>query len=159
MQSHSQFETVYKILHLGKAVQYYRNQILDGMELTPPQNDALLYILQNYKDSEITAGGVMEKLHLSQSTVAGILQRLEKKELIIRQTDSKDTRKSLIIPSEKAVSLDKMLRKTATKTERILTKNMSDEDIKTFNRLLQTALESMNDARNSPKIERTASNE
>lgn len=159
MQSHTQFETVYKILHLGKAVQYYRNQILDVMELTPPQNDALMYILKNYKDSEITAGGVMEDLQLSQSTVAGILKRLEKKELIIRQTDSRDTRKSLITPSEKAVGLDNMLRKTAMKTEHILTENMSDEDIKTFNRLLQMALESMNDARKTSKIERVATDE
>lgn len=159
MQSHTQFETVYKILHLGKAVQYYRNQILDVMELTPPQNDALMYILKNYKDSEITASGVMEELQLSQSTVAGILKRLEKKELIIRQTDNKDTRKSLITPSEKAVGLDNMLRKTAMETEHILTENMSDEDIKTFNRLLQMALESMNDARKTSKTESVAADE
>ena len=147
MQSHSQFETVYKILYLGKAMQYYRNQILDAMELTPPQNDALMYILKNYKDSEITAGGVMEELQLSQSTVAGILQRLEKKELIIRQTDRKDTRKSLITPSEKAIGLDNMLRSTAMETEQILTGNMSDNDKKEFNRLLQAALDCMNDTR------------
>lgn len=159
MQSHKQFETVYKILHLGKAVQYYRNQILDGIELTPPQNDALMYILQNYKDSEITAGGVMEELHLSQSTVAGILKRLEKKDLIIRKTDGKDTRKSLITPSEKAVGLDNMLRKTAMETERILTANMSDEDITEFNRLLQTALEGMNSARKKSKSERALTDE
>lgn len=159
MQSHKQFETVYKILHLGKSVQYYRNKILDGIELTPPQNDALMYILQNYKDSEITAGGVMQELHLSQSTVAGILKRLEGKDLIIRQTDGKDTRKSLITPSEKAVGLDKMLRRTATETEHILTENMSDEDIKAFNRLLQTALESMNNARKRSVSERSVTDE
>lgn len=147
MQSHAQFETVYKILHLGKAVQHYRNQILDAMELTPPQNDALMYILQNYKDSEITASGVMEELRLSQSTVAGILQRLEKKELIIRQTDSRDTRKSLITPSEKAVSLDKMLRKAAMETEHLITENMSEKDKREFNRLLQAALDSTNDTK------------
>lgn len=142
-----------------KAVQYYRNQILDVMELTPPQNDALMYILKNYKDSEITASGVMEELQLSQSTVAGILKRLEKKELIIRQTDNRDTRKSLIIPTEKAAGLDNELRKTAMETEHILTQKMSDEDIKTFNRLLQMALESMNDAKKTSKIERVSANE
>ena len=159
MRDYTKFETVYRILHLGKAVQYYRNQILDGIELTPPQNDALMYILKNYKDGEITAGGVMEELQLSQSTVAGILKRLENKELIIRKTDNKDTRKSLITPSEKAVGLDNMLRKTAMETEHILTESMSDEDIKTFNRLLQMALESMNDARKTSKIEGVATDE
>lgn len=159
MQSHSQFETVYKILHLGKAVQHYRNQILDAMELTPPQNDALMYILQNYKDSEITAGGVMEELKLSQSTVAGILQRLEKKELIIRQTDSRDTRKSLITPSEKAVSLDKMLRKAATETEQLLTENMSEKDKREFNLLLQVALDSMNGTKESSNGEAAENHE
>ena len=46
-----------------------------------------------------------------------------------------------------------MLRKAATETEQILIENMSVKDKKEFNRLLQAALDSMNDTKKTSKGE------
>ena len=137
----SQFQTAEQIIRLGNAVTWIKNQKTQFMNLTATQSEAIRYILKNYEEKEITAADLMANLHLSQSTVAGIIQRLVKKGLIDKKTDTNDGRKNIIIPTGKGVELENRLKQTAVATEEIIVKGMSNEEQKEFNRLLQIALD------------------
>ena len=113
------------------------------MDLTSSQSEAIRYILKNHHDREITAADVMENLRLSQSTVAGIIKRLESKDLITRRVMDNDNRKSVILPTEKGLKLDNKLRQTAADVEAQLVSGMSGDEINTFNTLLQKALDNI----------------
>ena len=79
MFSKSQYQTASDIVQLANAIIWLRNNQLQQFHLTSSQSDALLYILRQPEDQEITAGSLIQDLHLSQSTVAGIIKRLEAK--------------------------------------------------------------------------------
>ena len=85
----------------------------------------------------------MTQLGLSQSTVAGILKRLEKKSLLIRQADEQDARKSRILLTAEGLALEETLKVIAAQTEDILLQGMTDDEQAQLNRLLQVALDNI----------------
>lgn len=143
----SQFQTATRVVQLGNSVTWLRNQKYQFMGLTAAQSETVAYILKNYEDKELTANDVIKDLRLSQSTVAGIISRLEIKGLIVRKTHENDNRKSIIYPTEKGIELEEMLKEKAVETEAILLQGMSKEEQEEFNRLLQIALDNANNER------------
>ena len=82
-------------MHSRTLVKYYG--------LTGPQ----LVVLQEIsKNEEITPGRLAEAISLSQATVSGILERLEKRDLVIRRRSESDRRRVLVRTTAKA---DQML--------------------------------------------------
>lgn len=136
----SQFQTATLVIKLGNAVTWIKNYKTQFMGLTAPQSEAISYILKNVDKKELTASHLMEHLQLSQSTVTGIIQRLEGKGLITRTTAENDSRKSIITPTEKGLELEGELRKKAVETEAIILEGMSESEKEEFNRLLKIAL-------------------
>ena len=116
----SQFQTATRAVQLGNAITWVRNQRTQFMRLTATQSEAIRYILKHYEKKTLTAVELMENLQLSQSTVAGIIQRLEDKKLITRSADPHDARKSIIYPTEKGLELEEQLKQTAVETETLL---------------------------------------
>lgn len=147
MIQRSQYQTTTRARQLGNAITWLRNQSTQSMGLTATQSEAIRYILKNHELKPLTAADVMEALQLSQSTVAGIIQRLEGKELITRSPAPEDARKSIIIPTQKGLELEDNLKQSAVKTENILLQGMTPEDRAEFNRLLQIALDNINAVR------------
>lgn len=143
----SQFQTTTHAVQLGNAITWMKNQKTQFINLTATQGDAIRYILKNYDEKLITAADLMKNLQLSQSTVAGIIQRLEEKELITRSAAQSDARISIIRPTEKGVELEEKLKQSAVETEAILLQGMTQEEQTEFNRLLQKALDNINTAR------------
>ena len=143
----SQFQTATRVVQLGNAVTWIRNQKSQFMGLTAAQGEVIRHILKNYESQELTANDLVKKLKLSQSTLAGIISRLEAKELIYRKTDENDNRKSIIYPTEKGLELEETLKVKAVETEAILLQGMTLEEQAEFNRLLQIALNNVNTAR------------
>jgi MarR family multiple gene transcriptional regulator MgrA len=144
----SQYQTARAIIQLGNTVTWLRNQTLQATGLTSSQSNAILVILRHH-GGPITAGTLTEELGLSQSTVAGILKRLEAKSLISRQIDSKDARKVIIRLTEQGLQLESALEETALQTEHLLLQGMSEAEQAEFQRLLNRALDHTNAARES----------
>lgn len=136
------------LVQLGNAVSWFRNQKMQGIGLTSSQSEVIRYVLK-HPDERLTAGDLMAQLGLSQSTMAGILKRLEKKSLLMRQSDESDARISRILLTEKGLALEGDLLKVAAQTEEILLQGMTDAEQAEFNRLLQMALENMHSFRTS----------
>lgn len=130
----------HKIVVLGNTVTWLRNQKMQFMELTASQCDVICYILKN-KNMSVTAVDVMDYLQLSQSTVAGILKRLEQKELIRREPDTDDARRSCIHPTARSLELENFLDGTRSDTESVLFRGMSEEEQRQFRQLLERVYE------------------
>jgi len=148
MKENKNYITASKLLRLGNAIAWYKNQNMKSMNLTSTQSEAIQYILKNKGKDRITAADLMENLELSQSTVAGILRRLEQKNLIKCSTAPNDKRFNLITVTSEGLKLEEELQKTAVETENIILSGMSDNEQKEFNRLLQIALDNINNIRN-----------
>ncbi len=139
-----EFVTASLIVKLGNAVTYYRNMKMEDIELTSVQSDALIAALRN---PEITASQLKEHLNLSQSTVAGIIDRLAGKGLISKVIDADDARKIHLIPTEKGKQLENKLREIALDIQNTLLSKMNTEEQTEFSRLLGIALDNMNEVR------------
>ncbi len=136
----SQFKTATRLVQLGNAVTYFRNIKEKEIGLTSVQSDAMRAILEN---PGITASLLREKMRLSQSTMAGILSRLERKGIILKSADENDGRKTILSATKLGGELATALKITALETQRELTEGMSDEEKREFDRLLQMALDNM----------------
>lgn len=141
-----EFITASLIVKLGNAVTYYRNMKMEDIGLTSVQSDALIAML---RDPEITASQLKERLNLSQSTVAGIIERLESKGLVSKVTAPDDARKTHLIPTEKGRQLEDKLREIALDIQKALLRGMNADEQAEFSRLLGIALENLNEVRKS----------
>ena len=140
MITREQFKATSYIVKLGNAVTYYRNWKMKDIDLTSIQSDAIIAMLQN---PGITASQLKEHLQLSQSTVAGIISRLESKELITKAVDKEDARKVILDLTPQGLQLEQALKQIALDTQQALVEGMSETEQVEFARLLQIALENM----------------
>lgn len=136
------YQTAHIIVRLGNAVIYRRNRLLKELGLTSSQSDAILYILRR-APGEVCARELMEELQLSQSTVAGILRRLEEKGLIERAIAAQDARRGVIRATVEGLCLEQRLRDLAARTQEDLLRDMSARERAQFARLLGKALENL----------------
>lgn len=137
----SQFKTASLIVKLGNAVTYYRNLKMENIDLTSIQSDAIIATLRN---PGITATQLKEHLQLSQSTVAGIIARLQNKGFIAKSADSDDGRKANLTLTQQGMLLEEPLKEIALETQQFLVEGMSEAEQKEFTRLLEIALQNMN---------------
>ena len=135
-----QYKTASSIVRLGNAVTYYRTVKMQAYGLTSAQGDVIRAILH---EPGITASELKRKLGLSQSTVAGILARLEHKGLVEKASVDEDARKMRLLPTSRGLELEAMLKETALETQQIIMEGMTEQEQKEFDRLLGIALAHM----------------
>ncbi len=111
----------------------YYNQRLAKFDLTVPK--ALLLL-------EITPGSGENPKHLSQeldlenSSMTGLLDRLEKKGLIIRERDPKDRRGILVSLTAEGVHARETIKSLVEELDQKLRDALSPEEIKTFRKVM-----------------------
>lgn len=142
------YKTASYLVRLGNAVTSYRNRKLQEYGLTSAQGDAIRAVLH---EPGITAAELKNRLWLSQSTVAGILSRLESKGLIEKTNVDGDARKMSLWPTARGLELKAKLLQSALDTQHRLMEGLSEGEQAEFDRLLQTALEHMTAARAESK--------
>lgn len=140
----TQFITASLLVKLGNSVTYYRNLKMENIDLTSVQSDALIAVLRT---PGITATQLKEQMQLSQSTVAGIISRLESKGLISKTIDQEDARRAILNPTQQGLLLEEPLKQIALETQQFLVEGMSEQEQAEFTRLLKTALDNMNRVR------------
>lgn len=144
MINQEQFKITSLIVKLGNSVTNYRNIKMENIDLTSAQSDALIATL---REPGITASQVKKNLQLSQSTVAGIISRLEHKGLIAKTIDHKDGRKSILQPTQRGLDIENDLKKIALDTQNTLVQGMSEDEQQEFKRLLEIALQNLQTTR------------
>lgn len=103
---------------------------------TTTQHQIMRYIME-HRNEEIYQKDLEEVLNLRRATVSGVLQTMEKNNLIHRVIDDKDTRTKKIILNENSKKLFSKNEKKIKQLESVITNNISDEDLNKFLEVLQ----------------------
>ena len=95
-------EVLIALRRIIQAIDLYSRSLVKKHGITLPQ----LVILQELsKNSEMPVGELAKAISLGQATVTGILDRLEKRGLIVRRKSDNDKRKVLAAPTEECIKL------------------------------------------------------
>ena len=112
------------------------NPALAEYDLTFSQFKILKYLMV-YKPDEPTRQIDLEEFFLmSNPTVTGILNNLEKKGLIERRPNPEDKRSKLIVPTEKALGFTREFYDLSDKFDKELIAKLTDEEREEMRRLL-----------------------
>ncbi len=95
-------QIVAAIRKIIRAVDLHSRRLVDGHGLTGPQLAVLQEVLRL---GPVSPKALSQAVHLSQATVTGILQRLERRSLICREPSPDDRRSVLIAISPQGRSL------------------------------------------------------
>ena len=90
-------EVLIALRRIIQAIDLYSRSLVKNHGITGPQ---LVILEELSKNSEMSVGELAKAISLGQATVTGILDRLEKRSLVIRRKSDDDKRKVLIAPTE-----------------------------------------------------------
>ena len=129
---------LYQIKTLDKMIlRVFMQERLDikdfKLKITPSRTQfTILSYLIEHCNEDIYQKDLEDILNLRRATVSGVLQTMEKNTLITRVTDSNDTRTKKIILSERAKEIFKKNKKKFEEIEKIISKDISEEELDTF---------------------------
>ena len=85
-----------------QSISIHSRYLVKKVGLTGPQ---LVILLEVSKFDEVSVGKIAKAISLSQATVTGVLERLEKRTLVLRQRDDIDRRRVLVRITEDGLRL------------------------------------------------------
>ena len=116
---------------------FFKLGTMDEMaSITQSQMQILDYIFKCGKN-EIYQKDLEEAVDLRRATVSGILQTMEKNQLITRVIDDTDTRTKKIILTKESEKRIAKNREKVVMLQKITTEGISDEDLETFSIVLR----------------------
>ena len=130
------------IKRIDNALEKEANQNLQALNLTMQQNRVLI-LLAHAEAHTLSLKALEERFGAAQSTVAGLVARLEKKGLIEAVTDPSDRRVKLARLTEEGVRLHAQSRQNVLAAEARLTANLSPEEREVFLSCLQKVYEAV----------------
>lgn len=115
------------IKRINNALEREANASLQAMNLTTQQNRALV-ILAHMPDYTMSLKAMEEQFNAAQSTVAGLVSRLEKKGLVEALSDPADRRVKLVRLTEEGMRMHDTARQGIVASEERLTSLLTDEE-------------------------------
>lgn len=115
-----------------KLARYYNKRLAD-FGLSVPK---ALLLLEISPENGENPKSLAAKLDLENSSVSGLLDRLEKKLLIERRPDPKDRRGILIYLTPKGISTRETIKSQVNALDQKLCSALSSDDIKSFLRII-----------------------
>lgn len=128
-------EAVGYIKHINDCLKKRANNSLRKEGLTLMQSHVLLK-LQDAPDQRMTFKEIEKDLHVAQSTTAGLLRRLQEKNLIDCCDDPKDKRIKNACLSQKGESHCAQVRHNIAQANRLMVSGLTQEEIDTLADLL-----------------------
>lgn len=133
---------------LGRAAHLSRERMdvrLSGYGVTPVQTHTLLYLCQNA--DAVPQRAVVAHLRVKPSTANGILDRMEEKGLICRESDPTDLRQKRVRATEKGIRLQARMQDAFQETEHVIFRGMSPEESAALRSLLCRVIENLEEDR------------
>ena len=130
------------IKRIDNALEKEANQNLQALNLTMQQN-RLLILLAHAEEHTLSLKALEEHFGAAQSTVAGLVSRLEKKGLIEAVSSPADRRVKLARLTAEGVQLHAQSRQNVLASEARLTANLSPEEREVFLRCLKKVYEAV----------------
>ena len=120
-------------------VEKLSNQVLAPFELTHTQYKILM-MLYHSKEQFIRQKDIETRLSMTNPSVTGIIQNLEKKGLVVRRQNQEDKRSKLIYLTEHAHELEPELSQLGKVLENQVTAYLTEEECKWLCKLLKKML-------------------
>ena len=120
------------------------NSRLRTLGLTASQCAVLDYLFMSSKD-EVNQRDIEKALSLRNSTVTGLLKRLDEKGFILTVPSNKDKRCKNISLTEKANDIRKRMEMDRTKLDKMLTLGMTKREIGALEKMLNRVLYNIDD--------------
>lgn len=127
---------------IDNALEKEANQNLQALNLTMQQNRVLI-LLAHAQERTLSLKALEEHFGAAQSTVAGLVSRLEKKGLVEAVTSPADRRIKLARLTEEGVRLHAQSRQMLVDSEARLTANLSPEEREIFLSCLRKVYEAV----------------
>ncbi len=139
------YTEIFQIIHdIDKKFEHLQRREIKGEDLTPSQFFILrqLWQTESDKSDDLTFKDLALACNCAKSTVTGVVDTLEKKDLVKRVPNLKDRRSLNVKLTDKGKKL-----KNSTPTFGSLTENccqgLNDEDLRTLTRLLKVVSSSL----------------
>lgn len=100
------------------------------------------YLYEN-RDRDIYQRDLESQFSIRRSTATGILQLMEKNDLIHRVSVESDARLKKLVLTEKALDLHKMVEADRERTEEKLIQGIDKEELEVFRRVLKKMIQNM----------------
>jgi DNA-binding MarR family transcriptional regulator len=111
-------------------------------DITPPQFEVLVIL---WKDDGLVLSELGRRLSRDGPTITGIIDRMEKKELLARKRNTRDRRVIQVYLTEKARIIKDSLMQMQKEAGMNITGGFSDQDIQTLEELLHKVLKNVED--------------
>ena len=121
---------------LSRMLKRRLNVTLQGLGITAIQSRVMFYIMDHCQDGPVFQRDVEQAFSLSRSTATGILQQLEEKALLRRESVPSDARLKNLVPTPRAAELDAEVRACLRQSETLLTRGLSDGQVQLFKETL-----------------------
>ncbi len=135
-------DIIYSIRTLNKYLSQDFDNRLSEYGLTGHMGRILFFIngRTNIDNVEVIQADIEKEFQLSKSTVSGMVCRLEKRELIIKE---KKSNCAILKPSEKGVEIIKHIKEQRVETLNALFKGFSEEEIKSITERVNKILDNL----------------
>ena len=117
---------------LSHKILAWLNVTLQDIGITGVQSRVIYYILAHSKEGPVYQKDVESAFGLSRSTATGMLQRLEKDNIIRREGVPSDARLKRLVPTRYAVELNAKVYDCLRESERMLTRGLSQGQVQLF---------------------------
>lgn len=117
------------------------NRLLEDSGLTGVQGRILHFIID--QEQPVFQRDIEQVFHLRRSTTTGILQLMEKKEIIERRSVAYDARLKQIIVLEAGYAIDQQASQRIAVLEAVLKKNISEKELEVFIQVLDKIQENL----------------
>lgn len=132
-----------KIKQLGDRI-FQRILNEKGVDAFNGPQGRILYTL--WQEDGVPIKTISDKCGLAITTLTTMLERMEKQELIHRQPDEKDKRKTLIVLTEKARGLESDYHAVSDQMGRLYYKGFSASEIEQFEAFLERVRDNLEEA-------------
>lgn len=120
---------------IKRHIQHVINQ--NGFDNMTMMHSWILGYLYRQGDSPVYQRDIEKEFNVGRSSVTGMLQLMEKKGYIVRKQTSEDARLKQIIITGKGLEHIEMLEKDKNVLEEALTKDLTDEEIEFFIKIVR----------------------
>ncbi len=133
-----------KIHIVSRQIKRKMDMVVNKYHLTSVQSAILGYIYRKSKKDKVYAKDIEKEFDMRRATAAGILQLMEKQELIEREKVGNDARLKSIVLTKKALEIQNEIQKVIRENEKKIRKDLSKEEINEFLRILSKMSKNIN---------------
>ena len=106
--------------------------------IVPSHGDVMV---QLFTKGACNMGDLARSVKRSKSTVTVLVDKLEKAGYVQKQCDPKDSRGTLVSLTEKGLELEPIFEEISEGLNRLITENLTEEEIKTLGRLMRKCVD------------------